>query len=53
MAFAGRAGAAEVAVTLEVWPDMIHVWHLFHPQLAAGRRAIAKAGAFIREHLAG
>ncbi|TDH64598.1 alpha/beta hydrolase [Dankookia rubra] len=53
VAFAGKAGAAEVAVTLEVWPDMIHVWHLFHPQLAAGRRAIAKAGTFIREHLAG
>lgn len=50
--FAGRAGAAEVAVTLEIWPDMIHVWHLFHPQLAAGRRALAKAGRFIREHLA-
>ncbi len=53
VAFAGRAGAAEVAVTLEVWPDMIHVWHLFHPQLAAGRRAIARAGAFIRETLMG
>ena len=53
VAFAGKAGAAEVAVTLEIWPDMIHVWHLFHPQLAAGRRAIAKAGAFIRERLAG
>jgi acetyl esterase/lipase len=50
--FAGRAGAAEVAVTLEVWPDMIHVWHLFHPQLAAGRRALAAAGRFVREHLA-
>jgi acetyl esterase/lipase len=52
VAFAGKAGAAEVAVTLEIWPDMIHVWHLFHPQLAAGRRAIARAGGFIREHLA-
>ena len=31
-----RAGAADVAVTLEVWPEMIHVWHIFHPQLAAG-----------------
>lgn len=47
---AGRAGAADVRVTLEVWPEMIHVWHLFHPQLAAGRRALASAGAFIRAH---
>ena len=49
---AGRAGAADVAVTLEVWPEMIHVWHLFHPQLAAGRRALAAAGRFLREALA-
>ncbi|MDO9712322.1 alpha/beta hydrolase [Paracraurococcus lichenis] len=53
VAFAGKAGAAGVAVTLEVWPDMIHVWHLFHPQLAAGRWALGKAGAFLREQLAG
>lgn len=51
VAFAGKAGAAGVAVTLEVWPDMIHVWHLFHPQLAAGRRALVSAGRFIRETL--
>ncbi|MBY0334283.1 MAG: alpha/beta hydrolase [Acetobacteraceae bacterium] len=50
---AARAGAADVAVTLEVWPEMIHVWHLFHPVLAAGRRALAGAGRFLREGLAG
>jgi acetyl esterase/lipase len=50
---AQRAGAADVAVTLEVWPEMIHVWHLFHPRLAAGRRALAGAGRFLREALAG
>jgi epsilon-lactone hydrolase len=47
---AGRAGAADVRVRLEVWPDMIHVWQLFYPQVAAGRRALAEAGAFIRSH---
>jgi acetyl esterase/lipase len=45
---AGRAAAADVRVTLETWPRMIHVWHLFHPQLAEGRRAITAAGGFIR-----
>ena len=49
---AQRAGAADVRVTLEVWPEMIHVWHLFHPQLAAGRKALASAGRFLREGLA-
>lgn len=27
---------------------MIHVWHLFHPELPAGRRAIEAGGAFVR-----
>ncbi len=45
---AGALGCADVAVTLEVWPDMIHAFPLFHEQLAAGRHAIARAGAFIR-----
>jgi epsilon-lactone hydrolase len=48
---AGAAGAADLRVTLQVWPDMIHAWHLFHPQLAAGRRALAEVGAFIRAAL--
>ncbi len=45
---AGVAGAAHVPVTLEVWPEMIHVWHVYHPQLAAGRRAIDRGGAFVK-----
>ena len=45
------AGAADVRVNLEIWPEMIHVWHLFYPALAAGRRAIDAGGAFIRAHL--
>jgi acetyl esterase/lipase len=48
---AGAAGAADVPVRLEVWPQMLHVWHFFHPMLADGRRAIAGAGAFIGDHM--
>jgi len=47
---AGGAGAADVRVRLEVWPDMIHVWQLFYQQVAAGRRALAEAGVFIRSN---
>jgi monoterpene epsilon-lactone hydrolase len=46
---AGVAGAADVPVTLEVWPEMVHVWHLFHPRLAAGRRAITTGARYVRE----
>lgn len=45
---AKAAGAADVYVDLQIWPEMIHVWHLFHPELSAGRRAIAAGGAFVR-----
>jgi epsilon-lactone hydrolase len=48
---ARRAGAADVRVNLEIWPHMIHAWHLWAAHLEAGRRAIASAGAFIRAHL--
>lgn len=45
------AGAADVRVDLEIWPEMVHVWHLYHPELAAGRQAIAAGGAFVRSLL--
>jgi len=48
---AARAGAADVAVTLEIWSQMIHAWPLWNAHLEDGRRAIANAGAFIRAHL--
>jgi acetyl esterase/lipase len=49
--FAAAAGAADVPVTLEIWPHMIHAWHLWNAHLEPGRRALANAGSFIRECL--
>jgi monoterpene epsilon-lactone hydrolase len=48
---ARRAGAADVPVSLEVWPHMIHAWHLWAAQVEDSRRAIASAGAFMRARL--
>ena len=48
---AARAGAAEVAATLEIWPHMIHAWPLWNAHLEDGRRALANAGAFFRVHI--
>ena len=45
---AEAAGAADVAVTLEIWPHMIHAWPLWNAQLEAGRRALMQAGEFMR-----
>jgi acetyl esterase/lipase len=49
--FAATAGAADVAVALEIWPHMIHAWHLWNAHLEPGRRALASAGAFMRGNL--
>jgi acetyl esterase/lipase len=49
--FAGAAGAADVPVTLEIWPHMIHAWPMWNAHLEPGRRALTSAGAFIRRHL--
>jgi acetyl esterase/lipase len=49
--FAAAAGAAEVFVTLEIWPHMIHAWQLWNARPTPGRRALASTGAFVRRHL--
>jgi acetyl esterase/lipase len=48
---AEAAEAAGVAVTLEIWEEMWHVWHLSASQLPEGRRAIERAGIFVRQRL--
>jgi acetyl esterase/lipase len=46
--FAAAAGEADVEVTLEIWPRMIHAWPLWNAKLEAGRQAIGHAGDFIQ-----
>lgn len=48
---AQRAGAADVFVDLQIWPEMVHVWPLYWPELKAGKRALDDAGAFVRTTL--
>jgi monoterpene epsilon-lactone hydrolase len=44
----GRAREAGVDSTLEVWEDMIHVWHVFFQMLQEGRDAIARIGEYFK-----
>jgi monoterpene epsilon-lactone hydrolase len=48
---AERARAAGVEVTLDVWPDMIHVWHVFAGRVPESTEAVARAGAWIAKAL--
>jgi monoterpene epsilon-lactone hydrolase len=53
IALARKAGIADVPVDLQIWPEMIHVWHNYFPMLTAGRRAIAAGGSFVRNAVRG
>ncbi len=47
-AFAERARDAGVEVTLQIWPEMMHVWQLTASFLPEARQAIDKMGEFVR-----
>jgi epsilon-lactone hydrolase len=51
MRLAAAAGEADVSVTFEIWPHMIHAWHLWNARLEPGRHALSSAGSFVRRHL--
>jgi epsilon-lactone hydrolase len=46
---AARLRAAGCAVSLEIWPRMPHVWHVFASVMPEARRAIARIGQFVAE----
>ena len=48
--FAAKAEAAGVDVTCEVWPEMFHVFQAFSAILPEGQEAIARLGAYLKEH---
>lgn len=48
---AERAKAAGVPATLEVWDEMIHVWHWFLPMLDEAERAVDRIGEFVRSRV--
>lgn len=51
--FCRRAALADLRVTLEIWPDMAHVWHLFFTWLEDARKAVAAGGAFVLKQTGG
>ena len=50
-ALAAKAEAAGVDVSLEVWDEMIHVWHAFDG-LPEAAQALDRIGEFVRKHTA-
>jgi acetyl esterase/lipase len=48
---AEKARAAGVAVDLEEWEGLIHVWQLFGPAVPESTDAVNAIGAFVRKHI--
>jgi acetyl esterase/lipase len=48
---ARTAGLADVDVTLEIWPEMLHAWHIFAGELSEGRDATLQAARWLERHL--
>jgi len=49
---ADRAEEAGIDVTLQIWEEMPHVWHLAAPMLPEGQQAIDKIGEWILKRTA-
>jgi acetyl esterase/lipase len=46
--FAERCASAE----LEVWDEMVHVWHVFAGRVPEATAAVERIGEFVRAHIA-
>ena len=49
---AKRAAAAGVEVTLDVWPEMMHIFPVFAAVLPEGQQAIDRIGGFLKQRAA-
>jgi monoterpene epsilon-lactone hydrolase len=50
IALYGQAKRHSVTAQLEVWPEMIHVWHQYTHMLEDARRALSRAIQFAQQH---
>jgi acetyl esterase/lipase len=53
LAFVEKARSAGVDVTLEVWPEMFHVWQMFAPNFPEATQAIENLGSFMQRRIPG
>ena len=45
--YVNKARAAGSPVRLQSWPELLHVWQIFHPDVPEARDAMNRIGAFI------
>ncbi len=47
--YVNKALAAGSPVTLQTWNHMVHVWHIYHPDLPEGREAFEEIKKFLQQ----
>ena len=48
--YANKASASGSPVTLQTWNHVVHVWHIFNPELTEARQAFDEIGRFLNLH---
>lgn len=48
--YTNKARAAGSDVTLQTWNHMVHVWHLFNPELTEARQGFDEIAKFLERH---
>ncbi|WP_394757592.1 alpha/beta hydrolase [Rhodoferax sp.] len=48
--YVNKAIVAGSPVTFQTWRHMVHVWHIYHPELPEGQQAFEEIGKFLRAH---
>lgn len=48
--YTNKAVAAGSPVELEVWDHMLHVWHIFNPDMPEAEQAFARIDSFMQRH---
>jgi len=48
--YANKAHAAGSPVTLQTWNHVVHVWHIFDPELSEAREAFDEIRKFLAQH---
>jgi acetyl esterase/lipase len=48
--YTNKARAAGSDVTLQTWNHMVHVWHLFNPELTEARQGFEEIEKFLEKH---
>ena len=49
--YANKAQAAGSVVSLQIWENQLHDWHIFTPNSGSGKEAWAEIGKFLKKHV--